>query len=277
MRPEKAYKNLDFLNSSEARAIRILCEYEEPKRRFADQNVDDTIVFFGSARSKPLDVVEGQIADLKRNLAREDSSEQKSVWESELKKAEASKRLAEYYEKTRELARRLTEWDMNRNAKKRYYICTGGGPGMMEAANRGAAEVTGGRSVGLAISLPFEESVNKYVTPDLGFEFHYFFTRKYWFMYLCKAMVISPGGFGTLDELFEALTLRQTQKINKPMPTILFGSKYWNDVMNIPKMVEWGTISEKDLEMFIVTDDVEEAFQYLVTELKSLEQDEQEP
>ena len=276
MRPEKAYKNLDFLHSSEARAIRILCEYEEPKRRFAEQNVDDTIVFFGSARSKPLDVVDGQIADLKRNLAREDSTEQKGAWEAELKKAQASRRLAEYYEKTRELARRLTEWDMTRNAKKRYYICTGGGPGMMEAANRGAAEVTGGRSVGLAISLPFEESVNKYVTQDLGFEFHYFFTRKYWFMYLCKAMVISPGGFGTLDELFEALTLRQTQKINKPMPTILFGSEYWNDIMNIPKMVEWGTISEKDLEMFIVTDSVEEAFQYLVEELETLEKGEQE-
>ncbi len=271
MRPEKAYKNLEFLNSSEARAIRILCEYEEPKRRFEQQNVDDTIVFFGSARSKPMDVVEGEIADLQRNLAREDSTEQKTKWEAALKKAQASKKLAVYYEKTRELARRLTEWDMKRNAKKRYYICTGGGPGMMEAANRGAAEVTGGRSVGLAISLPFEESVNKYVTPDLGFEFHYFFTRKYWFLYLCKAMVISPGGFGTLDELFEALTLRQTQKINKPMPTVLFGTEYWNDIMNIPKMVEWGTISEKDLDMFIVTDEVEEAFEYLVREIEALE------
>ncbi len=271
MRPEKAYKNLEFLNSSGARAIRILCEYEEPKRRFEQQNVDDTIVFFGSARSKPMDVVEGEIADLQRNLAREDSTEQKATWEAALKKAQAAKKLAVYYEKTRELARRLTEWDMNRNAKKRYYICTGNRPGMMEAANRGASEVTGGRSVGLAISLPFEESVNKYVTPDLGFEFHYFFTRKYWFLYLCKAMVISPGGFGTLDELFEALTLRQTQKINKPMPTVLFGTEYWNDIMNIPKMVEWGTISEKDLDMFIVTDEVEEAFEYLVREIEALE------
>lgn len=271
MRPEKAYKNMDFLNSPEARAVRILCEYEEPKRRFEAQKVDDTIVFFGSARSKPLDVVEGEIADLERNLAREGSSEQKAKWEAALKKAQSAKRLAEYYEKTRELARRMTEWDMNRKGKKRYYISTGGGPGMMEAANRGASEVTGGRSVGLAISLPFEESVNQYVTPELAFEFHYFFTRKYWFMYLCKAMVIAPGGFGTLDELFEALTLRQTQKINKPMPTVLFGSGYWNDIMNIPKMVEWGTISEKDLDMFIVTDSVEDAFDYLVREIEAIE------
>jgi hypothetical protein len=270
-KPEKAYKNLDFLNSSEARAIRILCEYEEPKRRFDAQSVTDTIVFFGSARSKPMDVVDGEIADLERNLARENADEQKEKWEAALKKAQIAKRLAVYYEKTRELARRMTEWDMNRQGKKRYYIATGGGPGMMEAANRGASEVTGGRSVGLAISLPFEESINPYVTKELGFEFHYFFTRKYWFMYLCKAMVIAPGGFGTLDEFFEALTLRQTQKINKPMPTVLFGTGYWNDIFNPQKMVEWGTISEKDLDMFIIIDDIEEAFQYLVSEIEKIE------
>lgn len=273
MRPEKAYKNMDFLNSPEARAIRILCEYEEPRRRFDMQQVQDTIVVFGSARSKPLDVIDGHIADLERNLARDDAEESRAQWEAELARAKASRRLAEYYEGTRELSRRLTEWDMNRKGQKRYYISTGGGPGMMEAANRGASEVVGGRSVGLAISLPFEESVNPYVPPELAFEFHYFFTRKYWFLYLCKAMVITPGGFGTLDELFETLTLRQTGKIKKPIPTVLYGAQYWNDIMNIEKMVEWGTISPKDLDMFVITDSVDEAFEYIT---KALEADEQE-
>jgi uncharacterized protein (TIGR00730 family) len=272
MRPEKAYKNLDFLNSPEARAIRILCEYEEPLRRFNQQKVEDTIVIFGSARSRPVVEVQANIERIQGELANSvTGSEATHQLTKDLAKAKSVLRLSEYYEKTRELSRLLTEWDMNRPGEQRYFISTGGGPGMMEAANRGAADVPNGRSVGLAISLPFEESVNQYVTPELGFEFHYFFTRKYWFLYLCKAMVITPGGFGTLDELFETLTLRQTGKITKPMPTVLFGAEYWNDVMNIPKMVEWGTISEADLDMFIVTDDIEEAFNYIVNALEEQE------
>lgn len=270
---EKAYKNLDFLNSREARAIRILCEYEEPRKRFREQNITDTIVFFGSARAKSLDVVEDEIANLSRELARNNNAEQKATLEQSLAKAKASRRLADYYEKTRELARRLTEWDMNRMAEHRYYICTGGGPGMMEAANRGASEVSGGRSIGLAISLPFEESLNPYVSPELGFEFHYFFTRKYWFLYLCKAMVICPGGFGTMDELFESLTLRQTQKIKGPLPTVLFGAEYWNDIMNIDKMAEWGTISLKDLSLYSITDSIDEAFDFIVSNIEKNEQE----
>lgn len=271
--PPKAYKNAEFLNSPEARAIRILCEYEEPRKRFAQHHVEDTIVIFGSARSKPLDVVQNEIATIERDLARDNTPEYHAVLQQALAKAKSAERLAVYYEKTRELAKKLTEWDMNRKGKKRYYISTGGGPGMMEAANRGASEVVGGESVGLAISLPHENNLNPYVTPSLGFEFHYFFTRKYWFMYLCKAMVITPGGFGTLDELFEVLTLRQTKKITRNIPTVLFGTAYWNDVMNIPKMVEWGTIAPSDLEMFIVTDDVDDAFNYLVAGIESHEND----
>ena len=271
MKPDKAYKNLDFLNSPEARAVRILCEYEEPKRRFAQQHIDDTIVFFGSARAKPVDVVEDNIANIQRELSRTVDADYRSKLELDLEKAQNSLPLARYYEKTRELARRVTEWDMNRQGKKRYYVCTGGGPGMMEAANRGAADVKGGRSVGLAISLPFEESLNPYVTPELGFEFHYFFTRKYWFLYLCKAMVICPGGFGTFDELFETLTLRQTQKIKKPLPTVLLGREYWDDVFDAGKMAKWGTISYSDLDMFIITDDVDEAFEYLIAGIEAEE------
>jgi hypothetical protein len=144
---------------------------------------------------------------------------------------------------------------------------------MMEAANRGASEVEGGKSIGLGISLPFEEGVNQYVTPELAFEFHYFFTRKYWFAYLAKAMAVFPGGFGTMDELFEVLTLRQTGKIKKPMPTVLFGTGYWNSVFNIQAMVEWGTISEKDLSLYHVTDSVDDAFDFLT---RALEQNEAE-
>jgi uncharacterized protein (TIGR00730 family) len=268
---EKAYKNLDFLNSKEARAIRILCEYEEPKKRFLEQNITDTIVFFGSARAKPLDIVEDEIANLSRELARNNSETHKVSLEMALEKAKASRKLAEYYEKTRELARRLTEWDMKRMSEKRYYVCTGGGPGMMEAANRGASEVSGGRSIGLAISLPFEEVLNPYVSEELGFEFHYFFTRKYWFLYLCQAMVICPGGFGTMDEFFETLTLRQTKKIKGPLPTVLFGAEYWNDIMNIDKMAEWGTISLADLNLYFVTDSIDEAFDFLVEHIEKNE------
>ena len=275
IRPEKAYKNLSFLNSPEARAIRIMCEYEEPIHRFEKYNVTDTLVFFGSARAKPLDEAQNHLAHAKRELARGEGDT--SELQSEVERATNAVRLAEYYEKTRELARRLTEWDMERMAKRRYFVCTGGGPGIMEAANRGASEVPGGKSVGLGISLPFEEALNDYVSPELAFEFHYFFTRKYWFLYLCKAMVICPGGFGTFDELFESLTLRQTGKVKKSMPTVLFGTEYWNQVFNPKAMAEWGTISYSDLELYFLTDSVDDAYDYLVKAiLEAEEADERE-
>jgi uncharacterized protein (TIGR00730 family) len=260
---EKSYKNLEFLNSPEARAIRILCEYEEPKRRFAEENVSDTIVFFGSARAKPLDVINDKISHLERELALDLPEQKRHDLQKILDKTKKSIKLSEYYEQTRDLAKRLTEWDMTRKGPRRYYISTGGGPGIMEAANRGASEVPGGRSVGLGISLPFEENLNSYISDGLGFEFHYFFTRKYWFLYLCKAMVICPGGFGTLDELFETLTLRQTDKIKKPLPTVLFGKKYWGSIFNLEVMADYGTISTDDLDLFYVTDSIDDAFDFI--------------
>jgi len=222
------------------------------------------MVFFGSARTKPEDVALDLLANAERELARSTGGEEQASLEADVRHAKRGVRSSQYYTRARELARRLTAWDMERMGDRRYYIATGGGPGIMEAANRGAADVEGGRSVGLGISLPFEEDVNQWVTPELAFEFHYFFTRKYWFMYLAKAMVIFPGGFGTMDEFFELLTLRQTQKIKKPMPTVLFGTEYWSSVINVPSMVEWGTISEKDLDLFYTTDSVDEAFDYIV-------------
>ena len=258
---QKAYKNLSFLNSPASRHIRILCEYEEPRARFREQDVRDTIVVFGSARVKSPEAAATAVAAAH---AGGDSAA--------TKQADHALRLSRYYADTRELARRLTEWSVARSAAQRHFlICTGGGPGIMEAANRGAADVPGGRNVGLGISLPFEEELNPYVTPELGFEFHYFFMRKYWFAYLAKAMVIMPGGFGTFDEMAEVLTLRQTKKITKPLPMVLYGSDYWDEVLNIPAMVRWGTISEKDLDLMHRSDTVDDAFTFLTAALEAAE------
>lgn len=267
---EKAYKNLNFLNSPEARIIRLLCEYEEPQARFQAQKLRDTIVIFGSARIKPVQEAQDLVTEAERSVAGSTEGIARTHAERGLAQAKRGLKIARYYDDTRELARRLTEWSMRREGR-RYLICSGGGPGIMEAANRGASDVTGGRSVGLGISLPFEEKVNQYVTPELAFEFHYFFMRKYWFAYLAKAMVIMPGGFGTLDEMCEILTLRQTGKIKKNLPMVLFGKDYWDSVINIDAMVEWGTISERDLLLMHRTDSVDDAFEFLTTALEHAE------
>ena len=268
---EKSYKNQEFLNSTDARAIRILCEYEEPRQRFEKEGVSDTIVMFGSARTLPEATAKEALASTEAALTACIDDEQRPDLEEAVLQAGRNLRSSRFYEETRELARRLTEWSMSRSGHPDYLVCTGGGPGIMEAGNRGASDVPGGRSVGLGISLPFEEKVNRFVTPSLGFEFHYFFTRKYWFMYLAKAMIVCPGGFGTLDEFMELLTLIQTKKITKPMPIVLFGSSYWTSIINIEAMVEWGTISRKDLDLFCVIDTVDEAFEYLTARLIEIE------
>ena len=224
----KAYHNAEFVNSKEARALRILAEYLEPKARFAQHGLEDTIVFYGSARTKP---------DTK------------------------------YYEAARQLAFRLTQWSKGLGSnERRFVVATGGGPGIMEAANRGASEAKG-LSVGIGISIPNEQSDNAYVTRDLSLHFHYFFMRKFWFAYLAKAMIAFPGGFGTLDELFETLTLVQTKKMKKAMPIVLFGSDYWNEVVNFDALVRHGTISAEDVNLFHRSDSVDEAFDWLVRQL----------
>jgi uncharacterized protein (TIGR00730 family) len=222
-----AYLNDDFLNSPDARAVRILAEYLEPLSHFRRQKVRDTVVFFGSARIKD------------------------------------SGPLSQYYQAARELAKLLTEWSAQFNhGSYRFVICSGGGPGIMEAANRGAADA-GGKTVGLNIGLPFEQFPNPYITPELSFEFHYFFMRKFWFAYLAKALVVFPGGFGTMDEMFEILTLTQTQKLRKKMTVILYGSQYWKEVLNFEALVKYGTISATDLELFQYVDDPAAAFDLL--------------
>lgn len=265
---QKAYKNLDFLSSSAARLIRIQAEFLEPMQRFRDQKVDDTIVFFGSARSKNLQEAEKDLKAVQDRLARS-KAKTDPVLQEELDFAKNQVFISRYYDDAVELARRLTLWSKSLTSNHRFVICSGGGPGMMEAANKGAIEA-GGKSIGLNISIPMEQYSNPYITPELNFEFHYFFVRKFWFIYLAKGLVIFPGGFGTLDELFEILTLIQTEKVLKRMPIVIYGSEYWNQVINLEAMVKYGTISKADLDLIRFCDSVDEAFTYIKGELTEL-------
>jgi hypothetical protein len=259
-KPKKAYENLEFLHSRDARVIRILAEYLEPQRRLRRQRVRDTIVFFGSARAMPLEEAEKRYRPVLEQHGEDSNSPEARI-------ARAQLRLAEYYEEARELARRLTEWSLSLKDGHRFIICSGGGPGIMEAANRGALEA-GGRTIGFNISLPHEQFPNEYITPELNFEFHYFFMRKFWFLYLAKALIIFPGGFGTMDELFEVLTLVQTRKLEKEISVLIYGHDYWSEIINFQKFVEWGTISEEDLNLIHFASTVDEAFHKLTEDLK---------
>ncbi|HLW75604.1 MAG TPA: TIGR00730 family Rossman fold protein [Bryobacteraceae bacterium] len=229
--PLLAYRNQEFLDTSEARSLRILSEYLYPLAHFRKENVQDTVVFFGSARTY----------EMGPN--------------------------GRYYNEARELARRITEWSNSLpHEGRRFVVCSGGGPGIMEAANRGAQDA-GGKTVGLNIGLPFEQRPNPFITPELCFEFHYFFMRKFWFAYLAKALIVFPGGFGTLDELTEILTLVQTQKLLKKMVVLLYGSAYWKEIINFEALVKHGMIATADLELFTFADDVDSAFKLLVSGL----------
>jgi len=254
-----AYQNEPFLNSPDGRILRILSEYVEPLARFRREQIQDTVVFFGSARFHDRDQAEKTLAGLRAG----DVPRSEHELETQMKRAQASVDMARYYEDARRLAYLLTEWSIKIPARRRrFVVTTGGGPGIMEAANLGAHEA-GGKTIGLNINLPFEQYPNPYVTPSLNFEFHYFFMRKFWFAYLAKALVIFPGGFGTLDELFEILTLAQTEKLAKKILVVIYGREYWDKVLNLDTMVEAGTISPHDLDLFKVVDSPEEGFEYL--------------
>jgi uncharacterized protein (TIGR00730 family) len=253
----KAYRNEAFLNSKDGRELRMLAEYLEPKSRFDRENVDDTIVFMGSARTLSREKAE---AALKR-------AETDGQSDAGLTNAQMVLKMSAYYEAARDLAFRLTQWSKGLNTpEKRFVVCTGGGPGIMEAANRGASEARG-VNVGLTISLPLEEFDNPYITRGLGFHFHYFFMRKFWFYYLAKAVIVFPGGYGTLDELFELLTLVQTHKMKKPMPVVLFGTEYWREVVNFDALVRHGMINAADVSLVHPTDSVDDAYDYVVKHL----------
>ena len=246
-----AYQNEPFLNSPDGRILRILSEYSEPLSRFRREQIQDTVVFFGSARFQSLEAAEKHLA------------ESQSAAADMRKKARASVEMAHYYEDARKLASMLTEWAVTIPARRRrFVVTTGGGPGIMEAANRGAKEA-GGKTIGLNINLPFEQYPNPYITPSLNFEFHYFFMRKFWFAYLAKALVIFPGGFGTFDELFEILTLAQTDKLAKKILVVIYGTDYWKKLINFQAMIDAGTIAPSDLDLFKMVDSPEEGFEFL--------------
>ena len=253
--PIKAYKNEHWINSPDARLLRILSEYMEPLSRFHELEVKDTIVVFGSARIRSEEEARKELEEAQGNGG-------------DVAHAERTLEMSKYYEATRELAARLTEWSksISDESGRRFVVCSGGGPGIMEAANRGASEAKG-LNVGLNISLPFEQNENPYITRELAFEFHYFFMRKFWFTYLAKAMVVMPGGFGTLDEFMEVVTLVQTLKIKKPLPIVLFGKEFWSKVLDFQPMIDFGTISPTDTDLFFQTDSVDEAYEYIVTKL----------
>jgi uncharacterized protein (TIGR00730 family) len=252
---EKAYRNASFLDSQPGRPLRILAEYLEPVSRFENYDIEDTIVFMGSARSPSVEEVSSDAAD--STIQKERRSE-----------------MSKYYEDCRQLAFRLTRWSKSLpGTSRRFAVCSGGGPGIMEAANRGASEAKG-VNIGLGISLPQEQANNPFVTRELSLEFHYFFMRKFWFAYLAKAVILFPGGFGTLDEMFEILTLLQTGKIRKHLPVVLFGPSYWNRVINFEALVEYGAIDRSDLELFLTTDSVDEAYEYIVDMLSNYSMEE---
>jgi uncharacterized protein (TIGR00730 family) len=229
----KGYDNRDFIHSKDGRVIRLLSEYLYPKQVLERHQVKKAIIFFGSAR-----------------MVSDDTHPEKK----------------RYFKDAREIARLLTEWSHSLPKSKRFYICTGGGPGIMEAANLGSHEA-GGKSIGLNISLPFEQKPNQHISKELNLEFHYFFMRKFWFVFLANAMLVFPGGFGTLDELMEILTLRQTHKVTKPLPIFLYGQEYWEKLINWDYLVELGMISPDDKNLFTFVNSPQEAFEKMKVEL----------
>ncbi len=266
-RPEKAYKNLEFLNSPDARPIRILSEFIEPNVRLQKFKIHSTVVFFGSARVRPHEMAKKELKEIAADYESDPTPEKERL----LSAARLRLRLSKYYEEATELARLITEWAKIPNSRRqKLYVCTGGGPGIMEAANKGAA-LAKGKSMGLNISLPHEQEPNPYISEELMFEFHYFFMRKFWLVYMAKALVIFPGGFGTLDEMTEVLTLLQTKKIHRPLPIIIFGQDYWKEIIDVEAMARWGTIAYEDLKMFQFVNTAEEAFKILKPYLESLD------
>lgn len=298
----KAYDNSEWLHSRGARHVRIMCEYLETQNRLRKEGVMGTILFFGSARALERSKWKTRMAELEKEVEKATGAEKEEAL-TKLRRTTRLEWLCEYYEKVALLSKKVTEWAQSDEAREyisrileslpspvtsegygqidamkfkdssKYptplIVCTGGGPGLMEAANRGAKEVPGGRSAGMGVTLPHEAGLNKYVNPTLAFRFHYFFTRKFWMLYTCLALVVTPGGIGTADELMEVLTLRQTGKIKRNIPVVLLGEKYWKDIFNFDKMIEYGTITEKDRDQLFYTDDVEAAFQHILKYLTS--------
>ncbi len=266
---DKAYDNKDFIHSRDGRTIRILSEYLYPEQYFNSHNVNRVVVFYGSARSVPMAQWNETAMDLQEQLKNASGDEKISI-QKKIEFHEKKKLISKYYDECEEIAYRFGKWSMGLPEEKRFDICTGGGPGMMEAANKGAKR-SGCNSIGLNISLPFEQEPNQFITPSLNFEFHYFFMRKFWFVNLAKALVAMPGGFGTMDELFENLTLIQTKKLTRKVPVLLYPKVFWQNLIDFDYFLDMGMISKSDLELFHYAETPDEAVDFLISELSRLE------
>jgi uncharacterized protein (TIGR00730 family) len=265
LRSDKAYDNTEFIHSKDGRLIRMLSEYLYPEQYFRKYVVNKTILFFGSARTKPMDRLLGEIDILKKELEKADDDSAIRINEK-IQHLENQKFMSQSYEDAVELSSMISEWSKKLPKEERYFVCTGGGPGMMEAANKGAFNANA-ESIGLNISLPFEQEPNQFIHPDLNFEFHYFFMRKFWFVYHAKAIIAMPGGFGTLDEVMEILTLKQTLKITKPLTILLYNEEFWKKLINFDYLIETGMISPKDMDLFTYVNNPDEAFEILKADL----------
>jgi len=262
----KAYDNKDFLHSKDGRIIRIMSEYLYPEQKLRRAGIKRTVIFFGSARFKSREDILDKIQEEKSLLKSAKTVAGKKKIRKRLDELNGNLKMSDYYEDARKLSYMLTDWSNTLDKKERINISTGGGPGIMEAANRGAYEA-GGKSIGLNISLPFEQVPNPYISPNLNFEFHYFFMRKFWLIYLAQIMIVFPGGFGTIDELMEILTLRQTGKMHSPKRIYLYSSKWWKNVINFDFLAEMGVIHKDDLKLFKFVNSPEEAFKLIKADL----------
>jgi hypothetical protein len=258
--PKSPHEDPAFLASTAARPIRILAEYLHPLVQLKKEGIGDTIVMFGSARIEARETVLARLARLKKVKTPKLNAADRALHRLTLRGTKSALEMSRYYEEARELSHRITSWALTLGPRpRRFVICSGGGPGIMEAANRGATEA-GGKSIGLSIELPHEQYANAYISPELSLNFHYFFMRKLWFAQIAKALVVFPGGFGTMDELWEMLTLLQTGKLPKHNLIIIYGRKYWNEVVNFKAMVRWGMINQNEYNLLQFADTVDEAF-----------------
>ncbi len=261
--PKAPHENSTFMQSTPARPIRILAEYIHPLAQLKKEGIGDTIVMFGSARIESHETASARYTRLKDASTAKMGQLKLKRHHADIRAAKSSLEMSRYYEEARQLAHRLTTWALSLGPRpRRFVVCSGGGPGIMEAANRGAYEA-GGKSIGLSIELPHEQFANPYISPELSFNFHYFFMRKLWFAQIAKALIVFPGGFGTMDELWEMMTLSQTGKMPKNTLILIYGRKYWNDILNLKAMVRWGTINQDEFDQLQFADNVDEAFEVI--------------
>ena len=271
--PKAPHEDSRFLESTPARPLRILAEYLHPLVQLKREGIADTIVMFGSARIESHEAAQARFTRLKKENVKKLSASRRAKHQSDLRHAKSMLEMSRYYEEARALSHKITSWALTLGPRpRRFVVCSGGGPGIMEAANRGANEA-GGKSIGLSIELPHEQYANAYISPELSFNFHYFFMRKLWFAQIAKALVVFPGGFGTMDELWEMLTLLQTGKLPKHNIIVIYGRKYWDKVLNWQAMVNWGTINEEEYKMLQFADSVDEAFDMIRAGLEKYHMD----